>query len=236
MQPSLPPIIPDTATAKRRERPGRKRPPRVRTRVRTALLGGAAGGLLLLGLVQRPSTAAEVGGLLLGFAVLASAHWMAVLASSLVRDRRVVRLCWMDVEDRLQHRHAVIGSLVQAVRAATAHERAAVERTLAAQAHAVQTAGSPVAVRGEAERALNDAVSHLLSITAGYPSVVASREVAELREQLTSADNRLALARHTYNHAARNTPTITDAIPATAVWRLRLPPPPDPFEPDSLPG
>jgi LemA protein len=133
-------------------------------------------------------------------------------------------------------RHAVIGSLVQAVRAATAHERAAVERTLAAQAHAVRTAVSPVEVRGEAERALNDAVNHLLNVTAAYPSIVASREVAELREQLASADDRLALARRTYNHAVRNTPTITEAISAPVAWRLRLPPPPDPFEPDSLPG
>jgi LemA protein len=118
---------------------------------------------LLLSLVMRPTAAREVGGLLLVLAALGSVMWVAAVAAALVRRLGVARHCWMDVEDRLEHRHAVIGSLVEVVRAATAHERAAVDNVVTARSRAIQAAGSPVAVRARAERTLDDVVSRLLS-------------------------------------------------------------------------
>jgi hypothetical protein len=95
-------------------------------------------------------------------------------------------------EDRLDHRHAVIGSLVEVVRAATAHERAAVQDVVAVRLREIQAADGPVPAR--AEHALDGSVNRLLSAIAAYPAIVASPAFSDLRERLAGADDRLAAA------------------------------------------
>jgi LemA protein len=111
------------------------------------------------------------------------------------------------IEVQLKRRYDLIPMLVECVRGFLAHERDVLERVIAARndaAAGLAAAGQPndtaafEAWQG-AEGALAGALGRLTVIMEAYPSLVSNERVAELTEELTSTENRIAFARQAYN-------------------------------------
>jgi LemA protein len=112
------------------------------------------------------------------------------------------------IEVQLKRRYDLIPNLVECVRSYMAHERDTLERVIVARNQAA--AGLQKAARqpGDAdavntwmgaEGALTGALSRLSVVMESYPELKANASVADLTEQLTSTENRIAYARQAYN-------------------------------------
>jgi LemA protein len=136
-------------------------------------------------------------------------------ALALVRTyNRLVRLrndcdnSFAQIDVQLKRRLDLIPNLVECVRGYMSHERETLERVLAARRAAARErqlalqqpgAGAAWETWLGAERDLGQALGTLWVALESYPDLKASRSVAELTEQLTSTENRIAFARQAYN-------------------------------------
>jgi LemA protein len=112
------------------------------------------------------------------------------------------------IELQLKRRYDLIPNLVECVKSYMAHERETLERVIAARNQAAsglqQAARQPENADAMqswmgAEGALNGAIGRLTAVIETYPDLKADASVAELTEQLTSTENRIAYARQAYN-------------------------------------
>jgi LemA protein len=112
------------------------------------------------------------------------------------------------IEVQLKRRADLIPNLVECVRGYMNHERESLERVLAARneaakvrRQAVEQSDNPdtVATWLGAEADLGQALGKVWVALENYPELKASRSVADLTEQLTSTENRIAFARQAYN-------------------------------------
>jgi LemA protein len=112
------------------------------------------------------------------------------------------------IEVQLKRRSDLIPNLVECVRGYMSHERETLERVIAARNQAAeglrQVAQQPEnrnAVENwlGAEGNLGRALRGLWMAMENYPELKASRSAADLTEQLTSTENRIAFARQAHN-------------------------------------
>ncbi len=114
---------------------------------------------------------------------------------------------WKQIDVQLKRRHDLIPNLVNAVKGAMEFEKDTLEAVIAArnqavtvQADALPTGGVQAVARAEA--ALSSALSRLNVVVERYPDLKATGNVAQLQEELTSTENRVAFSRQHYNDVA----------------------------------
>jgi len=102
----------------------------------------------------------------------------------------------------------LIPNLVECVKSYMTHEKKTLESVIAARntaaaglKQATQQPQNPDALQSwmGAESALSGALGRLTAVIETYPNLKADASVAELTEELTSTENRIAFARQAYN-------------------------------------
>jgi LemA protein len=146
-------------------------------------------------------------GVLVALAVFAA--FMSVRTHNrLVSLKNHCENSFSQIEVQLKRRSDLIPNLVECVRGYMSHEREVLKRVIAARNQAV--AGLRLAVQQSensesiekwlgAERTLGHALGGLWVTMEKYPELKANQSVADLTEQLTSTENRIAFARQAYN-------------------------------------
>jgi LemA protein len=128
---------------------------------------------------------------------------------------------WKQIDVQLKRRHDLIPNLVNAVKGAMQFEKDTLEAVIQArnQAVKVQESASPtggVQALAQAEAALGAALSRLNVVVERYPDLKATSNVAQLQEELTSTENRVAFARQLYNDTATEYNVKQQQVP----WNL----------------
>jgi len=107
---------------------------------------------------------------------------------------------------QLQRRYDLIPNLVETVRGYMTHETETLEAVIAARNQAagqLKNANSggaeAVSALAGAESALTGALGRMSFVMEDYPELKANESVAQLTEELTSTENRIAFARQSYN-------------------------------------
>jgi LemA protein len=145
--------------------------------------------------------------------VLAAILVIAGLFAAAVYNRLIVlrgqcENAFAQIETQLKRRYDLIPNLVECVKSYMAHEKSTLESVIAARNQAAaglkQAAQQPQNAEAlqawiGAESALTGALGRLTAIIEAYPNLKADASVAELREELTSTENRIAYARQAYN-------------------------------------
>jgi len=114
---------------------------------------------------------------------------------------------WKQIDVQLKRRHDLIPNLVNAVKGAMDFEKDTLEAVIQARNNAVKIhadaspTGGVQALAG-AEAALGAALSRLNVVVERYPDLKATGNIAQLQEELTSTENRVAFARQLYNDTA----------------------------------
>ncbi|MEM8557700.1 MAG: LemA family protein [Bacteroidota bacterium] len=167
--------------------------------------------------------------LAVGFTVsLALLGWGVVLYNRLVRLRERFRNAFAQIDVQLRRRHDLVPMLVETVRGYLAHERATLEAVIRARAAAVQAEAAatkqpgqagPMAALQQAESSLGSALGRLLAVSEAYPQLEADQQMRDLREELTSTENRIAFARQHYNDAVTRYNTDCEVVPNVFVAR-----------------
>src|SRR6185437_9262894 len=132
--------------------------------------------------------------------------WVAGAYNGLISLKNQVANAWKQIDVQLKRRHDLIPNLVETVKGSMQFERGTLEAVVSARNRAIavqSTGGAPnVAATAAAETALGGALSRLLAVVEAYPDLKSTGNAAQLQEELTSTENKIAFARQMYNDTA----------------------------------
>ena len=145
--------------------------------------------------------------------------WLAASHNRFVRLRNLVAESWRQVDVELVRRHDLVPNLVEVVRGYAAHERAVLDRIVAARASAVSPSATVGQQAGD-EVALTDELRTLFAVGEGYPALRADRQFLALQRQLAETEDRIAAARRFYNGNVRALNTRCEMFPSSIAASL----------------
>ncbi len=128
------------------------------------------------------------------------------------------------IEVQLKRRYDLIPNLVETVRGYMKHEKETLEAVINARNQAVgglkQAAanpGDPAAMQAlaGAEQMLTGTLGKLFALAEAYPDLKANQNMAQLTEELTSTENRVAFARQAYNDSVMNYNNKRETFPGS---------------------
>lgn len=143
-------------------------------------------------------------------AVAAIAFWAIGKYNAMVQAEENVETAWGQVENQYQRRMDLIPNLVATVKGYATHEQETLEVVMAARAKATQITIDPanatpeqLAAYQNAQGELSQALGRLLAISESYPELKANENFLQLQSQLEGTENRITVARNTFNEEAK---------------------------------
>ena len=165
------------------------------------------------------SMAALIGILVVGLVLL----MMGVgIYNRLVALRNRLENAFSQIEVQLKRRYDLIPNLVETVKGYMKHERETLEAVISARNQAVSglqqasaKPGNPAAMQAlaSAESGLSGVLGRLFALSEAYPDLKANQNMAQLTEELTSTENKVAFARQAYNDAVTVYNTYRQSFP-----------------------
>lgn len=146
--------------------------------------------------------------------------------NDLVKYRNRYKNAYSQIDVQLQRRYDLIPNLVETAKGYMKHEKETLEAVIAARnsaitasSRAAQNPGDPQAMGqlGNAEAALNGALSRLMVISESYPELKADQSMSQVMEELSSTENRIAFARQAFNDAVTLYNTKREVFPSNLV-------------------
>lgn len=148
---------------------------------------------------------------------------LAGLYNRLVALRNRYQNAFAQIDVQLERRHDLIPNLVETAKGYMSHERDTLEAVVAARNQAVSARQSAAKQPGQpeamheldrAEGVLGATLGRLFALAEAYPDLKANQTMAQLMEELTSTENRVAFARQGYNDAVMSYNTARESFPA----------------------
>jgi LemA protein len=179
-------------------------------------------GIIVAAAIQRLETVMSVGVLLVVILVVV-VGWLVAVYNRLVALKNRVANAYAQIDVQLKRRHDLIPNLVEVARKYMSHERETFEAIVAARNRAIeaQTAAArdptdpgAIASVAAAETVLGGALGRLFALSENYPELKASTNMAQLSEELTSTENKVAFARQAFNDAVMALNSAVQALPA----------------------
>jgi LemA protein len=163
----------------------------------------------------------------IALAVLVFLGFMAVMFgvgiyNKLVTLKNRYQNAFSQIEVQLKRRYDLIPNLVETAKGYMAHEKGTLEAVIKARNQAVSgleraaaNPGDPAAMQAlaSAESGLSGALGRLFALSEAYPDLKANQNMAQLSEEITSTENKVAFARQAYNDAATDYNTYRQTFP-----------------------
>jgi len=143
-----------------------------------------------------------MGMLIFLVVVVVLVFWVIGAYNNLIALKNRVLNAWKQIDVQLKRRHDLIPNLVETVKGAMSFERETLEAVISARNRAISVQGQGVKETAKAEGELTQALGRLFALTEAYPDLKATGNVAQLQEELTSTENKIAFARQLYNDEA----------------------------------
>jgi LemA protein len=143
--------------------------------------------------------------------------------NKLVTSKGRVDNAFAQIEVQLKRRYDLIPNLIETVKGYMAHEKDTLEAVIKARNQAVtglQQASAdltnPAAMQAlaGAEQGLTGALGKLFALSESYPDLKANENMAQLSEEITSTENKVAFSRQAYN----------DAVTSYNIYKATFPP------------
>lgn len=148
------------------------------------------------------------------------------LYNRLVTARNAFRNAFAQIDVQLTRRHDLIPNLVEVAKRYLQHERETLEAVIAARSNAVDglkkamTSGlDPAALQqlSASENTLTGALGKLLAVAEAYPDLKADQTMAQLSEELTTTENKVAFARQAFNDQVMDYNNARETFPGNLV-------------------
>ena len=166
---------------------------------------------------------------MIGWIVLALVA-LAVIASIAIYNRLVnyrndAKNAFAQIDVQLTRRYDLIPNLVEVARKYLQHEQETLTAVIAARNHAANalknTEGSGgstgVGALAAAEHALGARLGGLYATFENYPDLKADNQLAALREEIASTENRIAFSRQHYNDSVTEYNSAIEQFPANII-------------------
>jgi len=159
--------------------------------------------------------------------VLIPLIWGVGVYNRLVQLRNRFKNAFAQIDVQLKRRHDLIPNLVETAKGYLDHERETLEAVIAARNQAQgaaegvdpTNAAAMQSLMG-AESGLSGALGRLFAVVESYPDLKADRNMAQLSEELTSTENKVAFARQHYNDTVMQYNIRREEFPAVIVANL----------------
>ncbi len=164
--------------------------------------------------------------ILVGVIVVLTMMWAVGIYNRLVSLRNRYQNAYSQIDVQLKRRYDLIPNLVETAKAYLAHERQTLEAVIAARNQAVAASrdaasavGNKQAMAGliQAEGVLSGTLGRLFAVAEAYPDLKANQNMAQLSEELTSTENKIAFARQAYNDSVMTYNTARELFPASTI-------------------
>ena len=152
--------------------------------------------------------------------------WVAGMYNRLVSLRNRFKNAFAQIDVQLKRRYDLIPNLVETAKGYIKHERETLEAVVnarnqasAASDRAAESPGDPSSMKGlmTAETALGGALGRLLAVVEAYPDLKANQNMAQLMEELSTTENKIAFARQSYNDSVMVYNTRCQVFPSVIV-------------------
>jgi LemA protein len=161
---------------------------------------------------------------LIVFVVIAliAVMWGVGIYNKLVTLKNRFQNAFSQIEVQLKRRYDLIPNLIETVKGYMQHERGTLEAVIQARNQAVggleraaANPGDPAAMQAlaAAEQGLSGALGRLFALAEAYPDLKANQNMAQLSEEITSTENKVAFARQAYNDAVTEYNTYRQTFP-----------------------
>lgn len=147
----------------------------------------------------------------IAFVAFIAVIWGVGIYNQLVTLKNRYLNAFSQIEVQLKRRYDLIPNLVETVKGYMQHERGTLEAVINARNKAVgglekaaANPGDPAAMQAlaSAEQGLSGALGRLFALSEAYPDLKANQNMAQLTEEITSTENKVAFARQAYNDSA----------------------------------
>ena len=148
---------------------------------------------------------------------------VAIIYNQLVTLKNRFKNAFSQIDVQLRRRYDLIPNIVSAAKAYLTHEANTLEAVVEARAKAtsaqISLAGDPTQLSAlnqlmAADGQLSSALGRLLVSMEAYPDLKANTTISEVREELTTTENRIAFARQAYNDAVMYYNEAREKFPA----------------------
>jgi LemA protein len=160
----------------------------------------------------------DIAGLIIFGLPMGALLWGTLVYNRLVSLRNQVNNGWRQIGVQLKRRHDLIPNLVEVVKDYLTYEQETLQKVMAARSQAADAHGPRTAAAAEGE--LSSALNRLLAVVENYPELKANERVAQLMEELTSTENRIAFARQFYNDSTMILNNAVQSFPSSLVANL----------------
>ena len=143
---------------------------------------------------------------------------LIAIYNGLVQKRIRCQEAWSQIDVQLKRRYDLIPNLVETVKGYASHEKETLEGVIAARQQAIDASG--VAEQAQAENMLSGALRQLFALSESYPNLKANENFAQLQEELTSTENKIAFSRQHYNDSAAVYNTAREKFPNNLVANM----------------
>ncbi|MDQ7004566.1 MAG: LemA family protein [Ghiorsea sp.] len=155
--------------------------------------------------------------------------WIVVIYNRLVSYKNIFKNDFSQIDVQLNRRYDLIPNIVEAAKAYLTHEKETLDAVISARnaaASAMKAAkrdpSNTQAMQSliATESALGGAMLNFNALTEAYPDLKANETIAQLQEELTSTENRIAFARQRYNDDVMNYNTQRQLFPDVLIANM----------------
>jgi LemA protein len=148
------------------------------------------------------------------------------LYNRLIAARNAYRNAFAQIDVQLTRRHDLVPNLVEIAKRYIQHERETLEAVISARAAAVDglknaaaNISDPAALAqlSAVENTLAGAMGRLLAVVEAYPDLKANQTMAQLTEEVTSTENKVAFARQAFNDQVMSYNTARESFPGNLI-------------------
>ena len=155
------------------------------------------------------------------------ALWGVKSYNQFVTAEENVETAWSQVENQYQRRSDLIPNLVNTVKGYAVHEQTTLEQVIAARAQATaieldatQMTTDQIQAFNDAQGQLSMALGRLMAVSEAYPDLKANQNFLELQAQLEGTENRITVARNTFNEQAKAYNVLVRRFPRNIIAQM----------------
>jgi LemA protein len=141
--------------------------------------------------------------------------YLMVSYNGLVALRNRIENAWAQIDVQLKRRYDLIPNLVETVKGYAAHEKGTLDAVIQARNMAMTATGPQD--QAAAENMITGALKSVFALSEAYPDLKANQNFAQLQEELTGTESRIAYARQFFNDVVNKYNTKIQSFPAVLI-------------------